>query len=139
MQWLDAVRVTTDKYESEGVKKGDIGVIILPEIRANTYEVVFSDKDGRDYAQIEIFVGDLELATRNEDITDESILEDLPGHDPNWWCKVEDGYILNLKGEQKQNPLRLRFLKPGIKRTHRVCTADTVRSLLYYIPGGTAA
>ena len=139
MQWLDAVRVTTDKYENEGVKKGDIGVIILSEIRANTYEVVFSDKDGRDYAQIEIFVGDLELATRNEDITDESILEDLPGHDPNWWCKVEDGYILNLKGEQKQNPLRLRFLKPGIKRTHRVCTADTVRSLLYYIPGGTAA
>ena len=36
MQWLDEVRVTTDKYESEGVKKGDIGVIILSEIRANT-------------------------------------------------------------------------------------------------------
>ena len=100
MQWLDAVRVTTDKYESEGVKKGDIGVIILSEIRANTYEVVFSDKDGRDYAQIEIFVGDLEFV-RTTNVTDEDILEDLPGHDPNWRCKVEDGYILNLKGERK--------------------------------------
>jgi len=28
-------------------------------------------------------------------------LEDLPGNDPNWWCKVEDGYITNLKGERK--------------------------------------
>ena len=100
MQWLDEVRVTTDKYENEGVKKGDIGVIILSEIRANTYEVVFSDKDGRYYAQIEIFVGDLEFV-RTTNVTDEDILEDLPGHDPNWWCKVEDGYILNLKGERK--------------------------------------
>lgn len=33
--------------------------------------------------------------------SDEDILEDLPGHDPAWWCKVEDGYILNLKGERK--------------------------------------
>ena len=31
----------------------------------------------------------------------EDILEDLPDHDPAWWCKVEDGYILNLKGERK--------------------------------------
>ncbi len=32
----------------------------MPETRYNQYEVVFSDKDGRDYAMIEIFVGDLE-------------------------------------------------------------------------------
>ena len=34
-------------------------------------------------------------------MTDEAILEDLPNHDPEWWCKVEDGYIWNLKGEKK--------------------------------------
>ena len=53
MQWLDEVRITTDKYEKDGVKKGAIGVIIMSEIRAETFEVVFSDKDGYDYAMKE--------------------------------------------------------------------------------------
>lgn len=100
MKWLDEVKVLTDKYEREGVKKGAIGTIIMSEIRYNQYEVVFSDKDGKDYAMIEIFVGDLEVV-KSSNMTDEDILEDLPGHNPNWWCKVEDGYILNLKGERK--------------------------------------
>ena len=100
MKWLDEVKVLTDKYEDKGVEKGAIGTIIMSEIRYNQYEVVFSDKDGRDYAMIEIFVGDLEVV-RSSNMTDEDILEDLPGHNPNWWCKVEDGYILNLKGERK--------------------------------------
>ena len=34
-------------------------------------------------------------------LNDEDILEDLPAHNPDWWCRVEDGYILNLKGERK--------------------------------------
>ena len=100
MKWLDEVKVLTDKYESEGVKKGAIGTIIMSEIRYNQYEVVFSDKDGKDYAMIEICVGDLEVV-KSSNMTDEDILEDLPGHNPNWWCKAEDGYILNLKGERK--------------------------------------
>ncbi|MBR2974599.1 MAG: hypothetical protein IKC47_02515 [Clostridia bacterium] len=100
MKYLDAVKVLTDKYQSEGVEKGAIGTIILSEIRSNTFEVVFSHKDGRDYAMIEIFVGDLEVV-RSSDVTDAEILEDLPGNDPNWWCKVEDGYIINLNGERK--------------------------------------
>ena len=100
MKWLDEVKVVTDKYESEGVKKGAVGTIIMSEIRYNQYEVVFSDKDGRDYAMIEIFVGDLEVV-KSSNMTDADILEDLPGHNPNWWCKVEDGYIVNLKGERK--------------------------------------
>lgn len=33
MKWLDEVRVITDKYEEYGVKKGDVGTIILSEIR----------------------------------------------------------------------------------------------------------
>lgn len=100
MKWLDEVRVTTDKYESEGVKKGDVGTIILSEIRSNAYEVVFSNEDGGDYAETEIFVGDLEEVA-SSDVTDEDILEDLPGRNPAWWCKVENGYITNLKGEKK--------------------------------------
>jgi len=100
MKWLDEVKVLTDKYEIEGVKRGAIGTIIMSEIRYNKYEVVFSHKDGRDYATIEIHVGDLEVV-RSSNITDEDILEDLPKHDPKWWCKLEDGYIVNLKGERK--------------------------------------
>ena len=100
MKWLDEVKVLTNKYESEGVSKGAIGTIIMSEIRYEQYEVVCSDKEGRDYAMIEIFVGDLEVV-RSSDITDKDILEDLPGKNPKWWCKVENGYIVNLKGERK--------------------------------------
>ena len=100
MKWLDEVKVLTDKYEKEGVKKGDIGTIIFAWIRNNKYEVVFSDKTGRDYADVMINIADLEVV-RSSNITDQDILEDLPGKNPNWWCKVEDGYILNLKGERK--------------------------------------
>ena len=100
MKYLDDVRVLTDKYEDKGVKKGAIGVIINAEIRYKEYEVVFHDKEGYDDLIIGIFIGDLELVN-SSDITDEEILEDLPGKNPNWWCKVEDGYIKNLKGEKK--------------------------------------
>ena len=100
MKYLDKVKILTDKYEKDGVKKGAIGVIIMSEIRAETFEVVFSDKDGYDYAMMEIYVGDMEFVS-GAGISDEDILEDLPAHNPAWWCKVEDGYILNLKGEKK--------------------------------------
>ena len=100
MKWLDEVKVLTDKYEAEGVKKGAIGTIIFAWLRNDEYEVVFSNEDGSDYAEIMIHVGDLEVV-RSSNITDGDILEDLPGHNHNWWCKVEDGYILNLKGERK--------------------------------------
>ncbi len=100
MKYLDDVKVLTDKYQSEGVEKGAIGTIIFSWLRNDKYEVVFSHKDGKDYAEILIHVGDLEVV-RSSDVTDAEILEDLPGNDPNWWCKVEDGYIINLKGERK--------------------------------------
>lgn len=47
-----------------------------------------------------VYVGDIEV-TRESDLTDEDILDDLPKHNPAWWCKVENGYIVNLKGERK--------------------------------------
>ena len=100
MKWLDEVKALTDKYESEGVKKGAIGTIIFAWLRNDEYEVVFSNKDGSDYAEIMIHVSDLEVV-KSSNMTDEDILEDLPLHDPGWWCKVENGFIYNLKGEQK--------------------------------------
>ena len=72
MKYLDDVRILTDKYEKDGVKKGAIGTIILSEIRAETFEVVFSDKDGWDHAETEIFVGDMEVV-KSSHMTDEDI------------------------------------------------------------------
>jgi hypothetical protein len=100
MKYLDRVRVLTGDYEKYNIKKGDVGTIIMSEMRKNTFEVVFSLPNGQDYAEWNININDLELV-KSSDITDEDILEDLPKNDPNWWCKVEDGYILNLKCEKK--------------------------------------
>ena len=102
MQFLDEVRVTVskEKYEQAGVFKGAVGTIIFSEIRYNQFEVVFSREDGTDYAEMPIEVSDLELH-KSRGFTDEEILSDLPNHDPRWWCKVENGYILNLLGEKK--------------------------------------
>ena len=100
MKWLDEVRVTSDAYEDKGVKKGAIGTIIFAWMRYDQYEVVFSNPDGSDYADEMIYFWDLEVV-RSSNITDEDILEDLPEHNPKWWCKVENGFILNLCGEKK--------------------------------------
>ena len=100
MKWLDEVRVTSDRYEDQGIKKGAEGTIIFSWIRDYQYELNFCDENGMNDIEIMMYVWDLELV-RSSNITDEDILEDLPLHDPNWWCKVEDGYILNLKGERK--------------------------------------
>lgn len=100
MKWLETVKVITNKYENQGVKKGAVGTILMSEIRNDTFWVVFSDTNGKDYAELNIKVFDLELVKDNG-LTDADILKDLPLHDPRWWCKVENGYILNLKGEKK--------------------------------------
>ncbi len=102
MKWLDEVKVINDKYKSEGIKKGDVGTIIMSEIRLGLFEIEFCDKTGKEKAIIGIHVKDLELV-RASKVTDQEILEDLPLNDPKWWCKVEDGYIKNLKGEKKNS------------------------------------
>ena len=101
MKYLDRVRVVASKpeYEKFGVYKGAEGTILLAEIRTGSFYVVFSNPDGSDYADMPIDIGDLEVV-RSSNVTDEDILEDLPLHNPEWGCKVEDGFILNLKGEK---------------------------------------
>ena len=32
--------------------------------------------------------------------SDDWILDSIPKHNKKWWCKVEDGYIVNLQGEK---------------------------------------
>ena len=101
MKYLDKVRVITDKYRSQGISKGDVGHILNAEIRYGTFAFYRENPITKaDDLCVAVFVGDLEVV-RSSDITDAEILEDLPGNDPNWWCKVEEGYIINLKGEQK--------------------------------------
>ncbi len=101
MKYLDRVRVISDAYEKEGVKRGDEGHILNAAIRYGTFD--FYREDPVTFADdicAAVKVGVVEWV-RDAGMTDEQILEDLPNHDPAWWCKVEDGYIWNLKGERK--------------------------------------
>lgn len=118
MKKYDDVRVINDnpKYAEESVFKGMIGYIAMAEIRNNKFFVVFIDENfaiqddpnwfREHYDEIkddkicEIHVKDLELVKDNG-LTDEEILEELPKQNPKWWCKVEDGYIINLLGQRK--------------------------------------
>lgn len=111
------VKVNKKQYSNAGVFKGMIGKIILDEIRENRFYVNFIDKNFEidkndpkwfekhffelaDDISIPIKMEDLELAVPNR-ASDEEILDSLPLQSPKWWCKVENGYILNLLGEKK--------------------------------------
>lgn len=115
MKYLDDVKVLNDNYKDEGITKGMIGTIIDPDIRWNSFFVVFQDQRVYDkkFMSIEdnifklnddictgIKIKDLELVKDNKS-TDSLIFNDLPDNHKDWWCKVEDGYIMNLKGEKK--------------------------------------
>lgn len=102
MKYLDKVKLLIDRkeYNDEGVYKDAIGTIIEAEIRDNCFLVAFPAKEEWADIVITIEIKDLEfISSRN--LSDEMILEALPKNNPDWWCKVEDGYILNLKGERK--------------------------------------
>lgn len=47
-----------------------------------------------------IKIEDLQLVKDNH-YPDNKIKEGLPENHKDWWCKVEDGYILNLNGKKK--------------------------------------
>ena len=99
-EYLDRVCVLTDEYEQYGIHKGDEGHILAAEIRRGTFLFYREDpKTLADDLSASIKIEDLEVI-ESSDVTDEDILEELPLHNPEWGCKVEDGYILNLKGER---------------------------------------
>lgn len=117
MKLFDDVKVIKDckYYNDSGVFAGRIGTINSAEIRDNTFEVVFIDERFLDknfkWAEeslktikhdifLEMNIEDLEVV-KESNSTDEDILESIPLHNKKWWCKVEDGYIVNLLGEKK--------------------------------------
>lgn len=119
MKIYDEVKVVHDKevYKKDGVYKGMVGYISMPEIRNNSFFVTFIDKNfdkhKNDYDWFRVhyheIIDDVFCAIKIEDLElvkennyDESeLLRDLPNHNPKWWCKVENGYIMNLLGEKK--------------------------------------
>ena len=116
MKLLDDVKVINDNYkEEEGVTKGMIGTIIDADILWESFYVCFQDQRVYDKVfmqnQENIFkleddiccgikIEDLELVKDNN-TTDEMIRDSLPEKYKDWWCKVENGFIINLKGEKK--------------------------------------
>jgi len=114
MKFLDDVSVIEDRdsYKINGVIKGMEGTIIDAEIRDNCFHVIFVDPktknpnfnyendDWDDDILCSIKIEDLKLVKDNG-CSDEWILDAIPKNNPQWWCKVEDGYITNLKGERK--------------------------------------
>ncbi len=115
MKLLDDVKVISDNYEKEGIKKGMIGTIIDADIRWNSFYVCFQDQRvyDKDFMSKEenifklnddictgVKIKDLELF-RDNNYPDEKIKLNLPDKHKDWWCKVENGYIMNLLGEKK--------------------------------------
>lgn len=104
MKYGDRVKVLVEKeeYAKNYVHKDMIGMLTDAEIRDCEYMVIFSEKYSPDEEDIYIpmYVGDIETV-KEGNYTDAQILQDLPKQDPRWWCKVENGYIINLLGERK--------------------------------------
>ena len=117
MKFLDRVEVINDNedYNKNNVTKGMIGTIIDAEIRDNCFNVIFIDERVKDkeFMAVEenflslkddiiypIKIKDLKLIEDNK-CNDETILNSIPLNNLNWWCKVENGYIVNLKGNRK--------------------------------------
>lgn len=106
MKLFDKVRLISDKkkYNIDGVKLGDIGTIILECLmftgsKGGCFEIVFYPEAPNKDVYVCVDVCDLELVEESP-ITDEELLECISDHDPSKWCKVVDGYIMNLKGEK---------------------------------------
>ena len=103
MKYMDKVKLINmcDEYRKEEVFVGREGLIIEAAIRDNSFLVLFplDGVFGEDII-IPIKIEDLQLV-KDGGYSEESILDDLPKNNPKWWCKVEDGYIMNLLGEKK--------------------------------------
>ncbi|MCL2621608.1 MAG: hypothetical protein FWD32_01080, partial [Firmicutes bacterium] len=100
MKYLDTVKITTDRYKDLGYGKGYVCTIIEPNImRTGEFLVAFPDPIDFGDEILGVPVGELEFVKCNG-ITDKEILNSLPYMTTSVWCKVEDGFILNLKGEK---------------------------------------
>ena len=99
MKLLDDIEIINNNYAKLGIPKGTKGIIVLAEIRSNAFECELLNIND-DYPIFSIKIADMKVI-KESDYSDEELLEELPTPDPHWWCKVEDGYIINLLGEKK--------------------------------------
>ena len=110
MKLFDKVKVLVSKpeYEEQEVYKGMVGTIIDAEIRGRSFHVIFTDPTPfteetmysiKPDILCVIDIKDLEVVEES-DCTDDYLLINLPKQNPKWFCKVEDGYIINLLGEK---------------------------------------
>lgn len=103
MKCYDLVKVIKDKenYTKNNIHAGDVGRISEAWIINNCFTVAFDTGNDEDFYNFcEIKIEDLELIEEGWG-SDEILLDELPKKDPHWWCKVEDGFIMNLKGDKK--------------------------------------
>ena len=115
MKLLDDVKVINDKYKNEGISMGMIGTIIDADIKWNSFYVCFQDPRITDKnfmsneENFKLLKNDICCAIKIEDLelvkdgncTDETIKNSLPENHKDWWCKVENGFIINLDGKKK--------------------------------------
>ena len=110
MKLFDKVKVLADaeEYAKEEVYKGMVGTIIDAEIRGRSFHVIFTDPTPfteetmysiKPDILCVIDIKDLEVVEES-DCTDDYLLINLPKQNPKWFCKVEDGFIINLLGEK---------------------------------------
>lgn len=117
MKLLDEIRVINNNYEDKGVLQGMIGTIIEADIRWNSFYVCFQDQRvyDKEFMKIQdnvfklnediclgIIISDMEVV-RESNIDNNDIYNNLPENHKDCWCKVEEGFIVNLKGEKKNN------------------------------------
>ena len=103
MRIYDLVKVINSKeeYLEKNIRVGDVGRITEAWIVDNYFTVAFDTGNDEDFYKFcEIKVEDLELVEEGWG-TNEIILDELPKKDPRWWCKVEEGFIMNLNGDKK--------------------------------------
>lgn len=115
MKFLDEVKVINDDYKDKGIIQGMRGTIIESDVRWNSFYVCFQDQRvyDKDFMKIEgnvfklnddicigIKIKDLEVIQESI-INDNDIYDNLPENHKDAWCKVEEGFIINLNGEKK--------------------------------------
>ena len=99
MKYFDIVQVIADRKEYKDLEifEGMLGQITCPDIQDNCFYVHFNIPKNI-WAWINI--ADLVVVEVGQE-DDDFILNQLPNKNPSTWCKVENGYIINLLGEKK--------------------------------------
>ena len=117
MKLLDEIKVVNDNYKDNGITQGMIGTIIEADIRWNSFYVCFQDQRvyNKEFMKIQdnilklqkdiclgIKISDMEVV-RESNVDNNEIYNNLPENHKDCWCKVENGFIVNLKDEKKNS------------------------------------